>query len=177
MCLMFGNICSTIGTMVRADTIYARSLYCWRMWWILSSYFMHFPSIVFSHILFFKKKIRRHTRLYSHLPGKPVNQWKCFWLPDKRSEKNVVFMKVSRSNDWFNLMQNFMINFLTNYGKNICVKFSGDFSHVTRPMDAKSFVPLTLTQAAFQQQIQFSVRQQHKTRKFYSQETKWRFWN
>lgn len=52
---MFSNIYSTVGTMSRGESIYAKSPYCWGIWWILSSYFIHFPSIVFSCMCFLKK--------------------------------------------------------------------------------------------------------------------------
>lgn len=53
---MFSNIYSTVGTMSRGKSIYAKFLHCWGTWWILSSYFIHFPSIVFFYMLLFKKK-------------------------------------------------------------------------------------------------------------------------
>lgn len=47
-------------------------------------------------------------------------------------------LRVSRSHDQLNLIQNFMIIFPTNYKKTLICRFSGDFSHVTRPVGLKS---------------------------------------
>lgn len=110
MCHMFSSIYSTGGSMHRGESIYAKFLHCWGMWWILSSYFIHFSSIVFFYMLLLKKN-HWHTSICSHLPGKPVNQWKYFWLSDQMSDKNVLFSKVSRSSDRFNVMQDFYNNF------------------------------------------------------------------